>query len=503
MTMPTTTLSNPVEIELKLALPADQVARFMKLMARRRCVPVQQNLMTRYYDTPDFALSAQGIALRVRKAGRRWLQTLKTEGERQGGLSRRAEYEMAVPNNKPDWARFPAAAQAWVPAALRAKLIPVFETQFTRTAWLLGDRGKTKVEVALDVGEVRAGKRRQSICEIEIELKAGKPDALFVLAERWAGQLDCLPLDASKAERGVRLARGDAAAPAKAAPIALRDDMRVEAGFAAIIQSCLAQFQSNLPGVLASDDIEYVHQARVALRRLRAALHLARRACVLPEALLEGLHAMAAALGPARDWDVLCCVTLPAIASHYSDEDAWQVGLSVLEARRAEARSAMRVQILNARPGGWLLALQRWLMRQAWRDDSESRRRVQLLPLKKWARRKLRQGHQTITRKARAYKKLSPAERHALRIAIKRQRYAAEFFQDLSIAGYGVRYQAALQDIQESSGRINDCRVANRLLKRRCAGLGAMGEFARARLAECRAGADKTRLERQLKNFVK
>ncbi|OYY79071.1 MAG: hypothetical protein B7Y33_05090, partial [Hydrogenophilales bacterium 16-62-9] len=66
----------PVEIELKLALPADQVARFMKLMARRRCVPVQQNLMTRYYDTPDFALSAQGIALRVRKAGRRWLQTL-------------------------------------------------------------------------------------------------------------------------------------------------------------------------------------------------------------------------------------------------------------------------------------------------------------------------------------------------------------------------------------------------------------------------------------------
>ena len=155
-----------------------------------------------------------------------------------------------------------------------------------------------------------------------------------MLAQGWGGQLDYLPLDVSKAERGVKLARGEAAAPMKSAPLALRDDMRVEEGFAAIVQSCLAQFQSNLPGVLASDDIEYVHQARVALRRLRAALHLVRRACVLPEALLEPLHEIAAALGPARDWDVLCCVTLPAVAPFYADEDAWLTGLSVLEARR-------------------------------------------------------------------------------------------------------------------------------------------------------------------------
>ena len=67
----------------------------------------------------------------------------------------------------------------------------------------------------------------------------------------------------------------------------------------------LAQFQANLPGVLASDNIEYVHQARVALRRLRAALRLYRKVCVLPDELMDGLRALAAALGPARDWDVL------------------------------------------------------------------------------------------------------------------------------------------------------------------------------------------------------
>ena len=494
---------HPVEIELKLVLPPDQAALFLKLMARRRSVPVQQNLVTRYYDTPDFALSTQGIALRVRKVGRRWLQTLKTEGERLGGLSRCAEYEMAIPGGKPDWSRFPAAAQALVSATLRTQLIPVFETHFTRTAWLVGGRGKAQIEVALDVGEVRAGKSSQPICEIELELKAGKPDALFALAQGWAGQLDYLPLDVSKAERGVKLARGEAEVPMKSAPLTLRDNMRVEEGFAAIMQSCLAQFQFNLPGVLASDDVEYVHQARVALRRLRAALHLVRLACVLPEALLERLNLMAAALGPARDWDVLCCITLPAIAPHFADKDAWLAGLSVLETRRAEVRAEMRSEILKARPGEWLLALQRWLMQQAWRDVSESRRKVQLLSLKKWARRKLSKGHQMITRRAQAYKKLDPAERHALRIAIKRQRYAAEFFRDLFAVRCGARYQVVLQALQESLGRINDLRVANRLLTRTGAGVGSIGEFVRGWLTGCQACADTKNVKKQMKSFIK
>jgi len=54
------TVSDSVEIELKLALPPQQAAAFLKRMARRRSAPVQQTLITRYFDTPDFALSAQG-----------------------------------------------------------------------------------------------------------------------------------------------------------------------------------------------------------------------------------------------------------------------------------------------------------------------------------------------------------------------------------------------------------------------------------------------------------
>lgn len=519
---------DPVEIELKLALPPEQAALFQKLMARRRSAPVQQVLLTRYFDTPDLALSMQGVALRVRKIGRRWLQTLKTEGERQGGLSRRAEYEMAISNGKPDWNRFPAAALVWVPEALRAQLIPVFETHFTRTAWLVSGRGGAKIEVALDAGEVRtlkgikAGTRSRPICEIELELKAGQPDALLALALGWAGKLDYLPLDVSKAERGARLARNEPAMPAKAEPLALHDDMSVEDGFVEIAQACLTQFQANLPGVLAPlpnllpqageganvepqpiIDIEYVHQARVALRRLRALLHLVRGVCAVPDELQAGLRAWGAALGPVRDWDVLCSETLPAIAPHYIDAEAWQFGLGVLETRRTEARVAMRAAIRQQHPGAWLLAFQRWLMQQGWRDVSESGRKTQLSSLKKWARRKLEKRHRSIARAARDYAQMRPEQRHALRIAVKRQRYAAEFFQSLFSSRRQARYQTALQDVQDSLGQLNDRQVASRLLSEAGEELGPMGGFALGWLAGHQTGSGESEIAKQLKNFVK
>jgi inorganic triphosphatase YgiF len=507
------TTTHPQEVELKLALPPEQAAAYVKRMARRRSVPVQQDLVTRYFDTPDFALSAQGVALRVRRVGRRWMQTLKTEGERQGGLSRRAEYEMPVAGDAPDWTRFPPEALAWVPEALRDALVPVFETRFHRTAWQLKGKGGAAIEVALDVGEVRAGEASQPICEIELELKAGQPDALFELALTWADVFECLPFDISKAERGVRLAQGAADAPLKSAAMQLDGGMSVEDGFAAIVQACLAQFQSNLPGVLGPHpnplpqagegadarpkpiyDIEYVHQARVALRRLRAALRLYRKACVLPDTLMDGLRTLAAALGPARDWDVLCAETLPAIAPHCPDPDAWQRGMQVVEAHRIDVRSAMQTAIRLGHPGAWLLAVQRWLLQRGWRAVPPAQRLIQLSPLEQWARRALQKGHRCVARGARDFDKLEAAQRHALRIAIKRQRYAVEFFQPL-FGGYPeghqrrqARYLAALRDAQDSLGRSNDAHVAWRLLATMPADTGPMGQFVLGWLAAKLAG---------------
>lgn len=506
---------HPIEVELKLALPQQQAAMFVKLMARRRTPAVQQALLTRYFDTPAFSLSAQGIALRVRRVGRRWLQTLKTEGVRHGGLSQRAEYEVAISSRTPDWSRFPAEAQAWVPEALRAQLAPVFETDFERTTWQLVDEHGTAIEVALDVGEVRTlkgtntGTQHQPICEIELELKSGQPDALFALALDWAPQLDYLPLDTSKAERGVRLALQQRPEPVKATPLALKKSMSVEAGFAAVCQDCLTQFQANLPGVLDADDIEYVHQARVALRRLRAALRVFRRVCEVSPALLANLRTLAAALGPARDWDVLCSETLPPMAEHYPDAVGWQHGLAALEARRAEVRASMRANLQQAHPGAWLLAFQRWLLQRGWRLNAagraapEAQRFVQLSPLESWARRALQKGQRPVVRGARAFGEMNAVQRHRLRIAIKRQRYAAEFFQGLFAGRRASRYLAALQNAQDSLGRACDAQVARGLLASSPADAGPMAAFSlgwlAARLAEAAPGESAGHVQALLK----
>ena len=483
------TFPPPLEIELKLALPPQQVEAFLKRMARRRSEPVRQALHTRYYDTPDFALSAQGVALRVRRAGRRWLQTLKTEGVRQGGLSQRIEFEMPVKSGEPDWTRFPPEALAYVPEVLRDRMVPVFETRFHRIAWLIAGKGRAQIEVALDVGEVIAGERSQPICEIELELKSGQPDALFALALEWAAAFDCLPFDISKAERGVRLAHGVADAPVKSVALALDGGMNVEDGFAVIVQACLAQFQANLPGVLSSDDIEYVHQARVALRRLRAALRLMRTVCALPDDLMDGLRTLVGVLGPARDWDVLCAEILPAIAPHCPDADAWQRGVQALARRRSEVRAGVREALMQARPGAWLLALQRWLLQRGWRAVPEKQRFAQLSPLDAWARRALQDGHRPIVRGARNFGTLEPLQRHALRIAIKRQRYAAEFFQTLFSGRRQARYLTVLREAQDSLGRTNDAHVAWGLLTAAPVDAGAMGHFVLGWLAANLASA--------------
>jgi CHAD domain-containing protein len=265
-----------------------------------------------------------------------------------------------------------------------------------------------------------------------------------------------------------------------------------------------------------TDDIEYVHQARVALRRLRAALRLFRRVCALPEELMGGLRALMAALGPARDWDVLCTETLPAIAPSYPDQAAWVRGAEVLEAQRARVRAAMRAALAQAHPhpGAWLLAMQRWLLQHGWvlgpAGDTvpEAQRFAQLSPLDKWASRALGKGHRPIVRGARGFAALQPLERHALRIAIKRQRYAAEFFQGV-FSGFSkghqrrqISYLAVLRDAQDSLGRSNDAHIAQGLLTAAGAEAGPMRDFAIGWLAAQQAGAGSGESAGHLQDFL-
>lgn len=468
MTHASAALQHCQEIELKLALEADQLEAFKRLMARRRVTPTTHPLLTRYFDTPDFALGDLGLALRLRCVGRRWIQTLKSEGERHGGLSVRAEYETPVSGEALDFSRLPPAARALIPGPLIEQLEPMFETRFTRTAWLLRARSGAKIEVALDVGEIRAGADSRPLCEIELELKSGRAEALLDWALALTKQISLLPLDISKAERGIQLARGLEAAPVRAGAIKLDPEMTVEVGFAAICRTCLAQFQANLQGVLRENDPEYLHQARVALRRLRAALRLFRRVCPLASSeLQQSLRDWNAALGPARDWDVLCLETLPAIAPHFADAQAWAHFAAAAEINRAGARQAMRAALTESNPGRVLLQFQQWFAQKTWRDAVSAgigEDSACLQPLSAFAKHALRAGRRKVRNMAQDFGALTPDACHALRIRVKRQRYAVEFFKSLHVGAKVKSRLNALVITQDGLGRGNDAHVATRLL---------------------------------------
>src|SRR5437016_4289529 len=229
----------PAEIELKLAIDPKHAVRVASLPAlqARAGRPTTQKLTSIYFDTPENALLRDGWALRLRRAGRAWVQTLKGEGHAAGGLHAREESEHAIATSELDLYRVESGELRkrllkWRNAGT---LVPRFRTEFRRTAWLVEMPGGDRVECALDRGVVRTqdGKRSEPICEIELELKQGNAGALFELARELARHLPYELEDRSKADRGYALAGGTVAAVAAAPVLRLARDARGGDAFAA------------------------------------------------------------------------------------------------------------------------------------------------------------------------------------------------------------------------------------------------------------------------------
>ncbi len=434
------------ETELKLWLQEGDIEAFRSLPRLRRSRPRQARLRTLYFDTPDFALARHGIALRVRRIGRGWVQTLKTEGERSGGLSKRLELETAVDKPVPDFSRLPAeTADRLIKKKWRARLAPVYETRFLRTAWNLRTPDGSRVEAALDVGEIVAGKKSEPLCEVELELKSGSAEALYVLAHTLAQQVLLVPFDASKAERGVRLAAGRPGKPAGALQARLHKSMPAGAGFAQIARACLAQLQANLPGLLQEKDPEYLHQARVAVRRLRSAARLFRNNCPLPAAEMARIAELGRALGAARDWDVFVLDTMPSLLEAVPPAEKTLLSGRAQAARR-KARDAALGFVRRPQTGADLLALHHWLNMHPGAPGKPA--------LVKLAARRIDRLHAAVLAAGEGFAEKTPQERHVLRIRVKRLRYALESLG--SLFGGQKKFAASFAILQDELGALND-----------------------------------------------
>ena len=345
--------------------------------------------------------------------------------------------------------------------SLQSELQAVFTTDFTRCAWTLS-HGGALIEIALDRGTISAGgaaAQREPLCELELELLEGaSPDPLFDLAIALAADLQLHPEIASKAERGYALADGGAApGPLRALSSPVTPELSPVEAFRAIALSCLAQLQGNEAGAVAGGNPEYVHQARVAIRRLRSAFNLF--APVLNPAFVAVYsprwRKLASGLGSARDWDVFLTETLSPLEEAFPGDADLALLRARGEATKAKAQASAAVGLKQKAYSQLLLAFSAALFRvemptiAAEGASSGS-------SLLKFARRRLKKRAQMIERLASEHGKMNAERRHELRIAFKKLRYALEFFAPLLPGKRLAKYQASLATIQDLLGTLND-----------------------------------------------
>ena len=457
------------EVELKLLVDADRLAGFNEvpiIAANARNQGMRKHLKAVYYDTPEKTLWHNGLNLRVRQSGSRFVQTVKADAG--DDPLRRGEWEASVPSIAPDV----GLAMPFVPPKLRADLTrqplqAVFVSDIHRHQRLV-DLPSGVVEIAFDRGVLRAGDRSIPVSEIELELKDGSPSAIYELALALTEHGPVHPSIRSKAARGFDLATDTPPPAKKSRRLDINPTLPLDDTFAAILRPCLRDLLESMPAAEDGRDPEGVHQARVALRRLRSTLDSMRT--VVTSDTLELLRSdakwLAQTLSAARTWDIFRGETLPAVAALCGSIAGFDALGQGAEQRRLTAYTAARLALADNRSARFVIRLGGWIEARGWRGDLGPETLPLLAePAFSFARRILSDHHSRVLKRGHHFKSLTAAERHRLRLSVKNLRYVADFLLPLCTDRKSARQFAdRLADLQEQLGSFNDMVTTGSLL---------------------------------------
>lgn len=248
--------------------------------------------------------------------------------------------------------------------------------------------------------------------------------------------------------------------PVRAGSSPVRSDMSAMAAFRAVAMGCLAQMRANAAPMLEARDGEALHQMRVSIRRLRATITTFRPLIGdarehLPRSDLRWLMVV---LGPARDADVFLTEVLDPVARAVGD----QPGLDPLRARSIAAReagmNAACVAVSDARFGGLADALEDWIAGLPAPPGGGP-------PVAAFARKRLKSRWRKVVRPARRFARLTDDERHALRIQVKKLRYALDALWPATDGEGAEPMLKRLGRLQDQLGALNDVAVAEATLR--------------------------------------
>jgi len=336
------------------------------------------------------------------------------------------------------------------------------------------ERADTRIAVCFDDGFVECGGRRSNFHEIELQLLEGAEDELWKVAAEFARQAEARFLPASEAELALARASEAGIAPVKGRRPALAREASLDEAIVVTMSACLDQFVANWPALQFHAPEEAIHQMRVALRRLRAGAGM----------LLEGVASraletasarakeIAATLGAARNLDVLVDMLVAGPLAEANGEPRFYALLDAAERRRIETHAEVAALIAAPQTTQFVVDLRAALAAKDWAPlPANAMTTAALDPsapgsAREFAVRSLDRLHRRATKKSRDLASLSPEQRHKARIAFKKARYAAEFFESLfdahDEARHYLRRTAALQD---KLGVSNDLAVAAELLR--------------------------------------
>ena len=463
-------MTTPKEVEIKLELAPASLPQLKKIpfIGALKAPTRRATEVSVYFDTDTHKLRKNGLMLRVRRTGNRYIQTIKATGN--SGLFERDEWENEIASEAPDLdlARG-TALEPLISEKFRRQLKPMFETRVRRTVYPLTN-GAHAIALTVDQGKIDTGARSAPLCEIELELERGNQTELFEIARELTRALPVQLAFKSKSERGYELLDGEQGAPVKAAAVDLVSGTSTRDAFKIIGRACLKQVVGNEPALLKGEP-EGVHQMRVGLRRLRASMALFGGILGDPQtaAIKAELKWLAGELAPARELDVLMKRVLAPVKKRHVRWDGVP-SLSRDFAERHEAALA-RAQnaVKSARFRALTLEVAAWLEAGEWTkpQDDLVRDRGDLL-IEVAAAEQLNRRRKKIRKQGKALARLDAQRRHKLRIRAKKVRYAAEFFAGVfpgkRAAKRREKFLAALERLQDGLGELNDIVVHEELI---------------------------------------
>ena len=456
-------MSATVEVEVKLTgRPGELSAAFDDLGGPH---PDRQRLLTVYYDTSEGHLRRRGFALRIRsRPGARELTLKRDEGD---GLTR-GEWTSPLPpatgdEETPTLDRLPPEAPVGdLGIAGADALNPTFLTDIERTKKEV-QAGDALVEVSLDTGRISAGVREAPVAELELELLSGPVEDMLGGARALLEKRRLTVGTRSKAARGSDLLLGASPAAVRATRVKLHAADSIDEALAKVVRAASIHVTGNLAPVLEAGDPEGIHQLRVSLRRLRSALlflkrHLGSRAAALNREARRALKR----LGPARDFDVFVLETLPPVMEANPRVSALLRLREAAEGRREAAHASARKLILGRRFNRFVLDLLQVAHGGGLvvGDGDES--------LVDTARDRLSARYGSLMEAGSGFDQLTASERHRVRIALKKLRYACDYSRTLFPGPAVDAYLRRLSALQDELGRLNDASVA-RLISRELA----------------------------------